>query len=446
MFNYLFEGTIIHCPNRLELYILENGFLHVESGKVKYIGKTKPENIPADTISYKLTKYQFLIPGFIDTHIHAPQYPNIGLGYDVELLEWLDNYTFPTEIRFNDQDHAKCIYPYVVNRTLKNGTTTASYYGTTNLKSSIILSDVTSAKGQRAFIGLVNMTENAPPELLHENNDVSIKETEEFIKIIFKKKNELVQPVITPRFALSCNEDLLKRLGDLAAKYHVNIQTHISENKKEIEATLETYPGYKNYAEVYDKANLLTKKTILAHAVYLDDNEKNTVLKRGTSISHCPNSNICLHSGFCDVRDFLNRGINVGLGTDVSGGCSPSILDAIRSSITTSNGVSFSKSEEENYKSIDYTDAFYLATLGGAQALRIDDRVGNFKVGKEFDALLIDLDSENTPIDLHLLQDYTSSELLQKFIYLGDDRNINQVFVAGRCVVKDRNVIRTYTG
>lgn len=249
--------------------------------------------------------------------------------------------------------------------------------------------------------------------------------------------------------------DMMKQLAQLAKTYDLNIQSHISENLDEIDFTLELFQGHKNYAEIYDAAGLLTSKCIMAHSVHLKDEEIELFAKRGTSVSHCPNSNTNLKSGICDVKRLIAGNLNVGLGTDVSGGNKISILDVIRSALDVSQHLNFMKKQnvlgtgrvnenaEENskYVPLDYKQALFLATLGGAQALAISDKVGNFVAGKQFDALVIDtyagtVDHFELPCVLteNLTAETKFEQKLQKFIYTGDDRNICSVFVKGRHV------------
>lgn len=251
--------------------------------------------------------------------------------------------------------------------------------------------------------------------------------------------------------------DMMKRLAQLAEKYHLPIQSHISENLDEVKFTLELFPGHKNYAEVYDAAGLLTNRCIMAHGVHLEDDEVKLFAKRGTSVSHCPNSNTNLKSGMCDVKRLLANGVSVGLGTDVSGGNRISILDALRSALDVSHHLNFMKKqnvmgtgqvkenadENSKYEPLDYKQALFLASLGGAQALSLDEKIGNFQIGKDFDALLIDAYAGATEkfelpkvLTANLTAEDKFLQLLQKFVYTGDDRNILKVFVKGQQVKK----------
>lgn len=282
----------------------------------------------------------------------------------------------------------------------------------------------------------------------------SIKDNEDFIKYVKSLGSDLITPIITPRFAITCSMEMMKQLAELASTYDLPIQSHISENLDEIKFTLEIFPGHKNYAEVYDTAGLLTNKCIMAHCVHLEDSEIELFAKRKTSVAHCPHSNTNLRSGLCDVKRLIDGGLKVGLGTDISGGNRISILDSIRAALDVSHHLNFMKKqnvlgtgkipaneENEKYEPIDYKQGIFLATLGGAEALSMDDKTGNFQIGKSFDALIIDsyvgsVDEFDLPKSLteHLTPLDKFEKLLQKFIYTGDDRNIINVFVNGRQV------------
>ncbi|KFP70421.1 Guanine deaminase, partial [Acanthisitta chloris] len=206
-----------------------------------------------------------------------------------------------------------------------------------------------------------------------------------------------VQPVITPRFGPSCTEDLLSALGDLARDRDLHVQSHISENEEEVKLVENMFPAYQTYTELYDKNKLLTSKTVMAHACYLSEEELKLFSLRGAAISHCPNSNFSLRSGFLNVRKVLEHNVKLGLGTDVAGGYSASMFDAIRKTIMASNSLQINKVNETG---LTLEEAFQLATLGGSQALGLDDVIGNFEVGKEFDALLINTKASDSPFDL----------------------------------------------
>lgn len=318
------------------------------------------------------------------------------------------------------------MFDNVIRRTLKYGTTTACYFASLYAKSSVILGEKAAAIGQRAFIGKINMNFERDDGYFETTQD-SIKNVEQFIRDINAIECPRVKPVITPRFALSCSMELMKQLGKIAREKDLHVQSHVSENLDEIAAVKQIFKDCPSYTAVYEEAGLLTNKTVLAHGVHLTDSEIALLKKNGTAIIHCPSSNTCLRSGLCDVQKLRKKGITVGLGTDVAGGQNCSILDAMRSALQMSRHLSFIRND---YTPLHYKDILYMATLGGAKALAIASDVGNFKPGKEFDALIVDA---NIGL-LENILNFTLEENLQRFIYSGDDRNITEVYVSGRRV------------
>lgn len=453
--DHLFLGSVVHSKSLNELETIENGFVAVQNGSIIAVGDRSvlPANFLDELPVTQLTSNQFLLPGFVDCHIHAPQYPNLGFGLDLPLLKWLETYTFPLEAAYDDKHFARQVYEAVIRRTINCGTTLASYFATNHHESSLILAEQAAKQGQRAFIGKV-CSNQCSPNYYVEKTENSLRDTEKFIEAVLKLNNSLVKPIITPRFALSCSMELMEGLSALAAKYDLNIQSHISENCGEVDEVKRVF-NKESYSQVYEDAKLLTNKCVMAHGVHLDDDELHLLKKNGSSIAHCPTSNTKLQSGMCDVRRLLEFGIKVGLGTDVAGGHSVSMLNAIQDTLNVSNCLNVVKKQNirgtgeikgmnadcnRNYKPLDYKNALYLATLGGANALSVDNVCGNFSVGKNFDAMIVDISVE--PLDVFdipaSVEEKSNSkhsrleQMIQKFVYVGDDRNIKQVFVAGK--------------
>ncbi|KAJ0172179.1 hypothetical protein K1T71_012152 [Dendrolimus kikuchii] len=430
--NIIFIGNFIHADLLTELK-LRTGFLKVEDGKITQIGTLQEyESLVRDGAwsNFKinrLNEHQFLIPGFVDCHTHAPQFPNIGLGLDRPLLEWLKKYTFPLEKQYSDPKFASKVYDKVVKRLLTNGTTTACYFGTLHFEGTLELVKSAIKHKQRALIGKVSMNIKNDAEY-YNDTQTELAEVEKFVCKVLEYENDLVQPVITPRFAVSCNQELMDGLSDIAMKYNCRTQSHISENQDEIEFVLQINPTCKSYTEVYDQSKILNNKCIMAHAVHLSDHEMALLANKGVSVAHCPASNTRLRSGLCPVRRIINNNITVGLGTDVSGGDNASILDAIRRSMDVSMSLELQGTKDS---SLNWKEAFYLATVGGAKALNLDEKIGTFNIGKDFDALLIDIYADNSQIDYYESSTDPNSkeylmELLERFIHVGDDRNIVQ--------------------
>lgn len=428
----VYIGRFVHSLGLGQLELVPEGCCVVNSrGYIESftIGPVDTSRHPEGYRVVRLPPGYFIVPGLVDTHTHAPQHTNAGVGLHFQLLEWLDKVTFPTEASFgqspeeSDEAYFERImqrYTAVVREYLGNGTTTCCYFGSIQLPANIALAQAALSCGQRAFVGKVCMDCNSP-EFYCEDTASSLKDTEEFCRCVKKLDGGrgLVHPIITPRFAITCSRELMKGLGQLAKDEGLNIQTHLSENPGEVAFTAELFPEAQNYAQVYDLAGLLTPKTVLAHSIYLSGEEQELIKARDSAVSHCPNSNFALSSGIMPLRRYLDRGIKVGLGTDVSGGYSCSILDAMRQAIIAAKALSFSTVPKA---AITVDEAFHLATVGGAEALGLSHVIGNFVPGKSFDALIIAPRQQSTG-DLRF--DF------ERFIYRGDDRDIQQTIVNG---------------
>eukprot|EP00048_Salpingoeca_helianthica_P004423 m.76739 g.76739 ORF g.76739 m.76739 type:complete len:438 (+) comp13190_c0_seq2:76-1389(+) len=429
----MIRGTIVHCT-AAGLSILEDAVIGAEaSGKIAFVGSVqeyekfcKETAFSADE-ELRLTRGQFVMPGLIDCHTHAPQYVFTGTGSDLPLLDWLNKYTFPTEARFADLSFAREAYKKNVGRLVRHGTTTACYFGSIHEDGTAVLVETVAAAGQRALVGKVCMDRHAPPYYIETTAD-SLQSTRSFIEHVRGLKNPLIQPIITPRFVPTCTSALMAGLGQMAAELDVHIQSHLSENKAEIEWVRELHPEAGSYSDVYDAHGLLTPKTIMAHCIHLSESEAALLRTRGTAVIHCPNSNFSICSGVMDIRRAQEQGLTVGLGTDVSGGCSPSMLDAIRQAITASKVIAIQRGSAP----LTLGEALTLATLGGAKALGMHDQLGNFEPGKQFDALIVDGTRADSPFSL--FPSDSLEDIVSKFIFLGDDRNVVSVFVANRLI------------
>lgn len=383
-----------------------------------------------------------------DTHIHAPQYPNVGIFGATTLLSWLTTYTFPLESSFSNLSKARKIYSRVVDRTLSQGTTTASYFATVHVEATNLLADLCLEKGQRAFIGRVCMDnpETCPDFYVDENPEDAVAKSRASVQHIksIDPTGNLIGATITPRFAPSCTRDALSGLGALAAEDEsLRIQTHISENSGEIAWVKELFPEHETYAAVYDAHKLLTAKTVLAHGVHLSDSEVALVKERGSSVSHCPSSNSSLSSGMCAVRRLLDAGVPVGLGTDVSGGYAASLLEAVRQTVMVSRLVNYTTGEERD--KLSFIEALWLATRGGARCLALDaveGGVGGFDIGRKMDAQEIVLggvvgeEGEKDVVAKGKVDIFgweAREDVVAKWVWNGDDRNVNSVFVGGKC-------------
>ncbi|GAX82583.1 hypothetical protein CEUSTIGMA_g10009.t1 [Chlamydomonas eustigma] len=438
-----FRGNFVHTPSYGQMDMLLDKLVIVKEGKIARIatGDHESEVLQEFSLSSsdvrRLREGEFFLPGLIDTHVHAPQYKFTGTGTDVPLMEWLRKYTFPSEESYKDREAAQHRHALLVKRFLSNGTTTATYFGSLHLEPNKILVDSILALGQRAVVGKVNMDRESPEDYM-ETTEQGLKDAEEFVQYTLSKKTTRIYPCITPRFIPTCTVESMKGLAAIARKYNIHIQSHISECCGEVNFSRHLHPEYKTDAYVFDDMGLLTDKTLMAHGTLLTDEDIKLLVERGTSVSHCPLSNFFLGDACFRVNNAMKLGLKVGLGTDVAGGISPSMLSAIRMAVVNSRCLRAHKlavkgglevTPDMEVDVISYKEGLYLATMGGAKALNIDNQVGSFEEGKEFDALLVDVNAEGGPFDI--FDGDTIEDQFEKFINLGDDRNILEVYVQG---------------
>ena len=417
--------------------------------------------------------------------MHAPQFPYTGTATDLPLMGdcgWLESYAFPAERRLRRQADgtARAVYQRVVATTLRHATTTAVYFATLDAEPCQVLVDVCVGQGQRALIGKVCMDRNAPEDYC-QSTQQNVDETVQVMEYIYERAGKrqsarkhddddddtdfaddptvplpLVLPVITPRFIPTCTPELLSQLGQLAAAHqNCHITTHASESWDEVAFSRQCDDDGRTDCEILDAHQLLTRHCLLAHAVHLTPSDGQLLRRRGAAIAHCPLSNFYFAGQCLPCRRLLSRpndqddgqdlmsSIPVGLGTDVAGGYSPSMMNAARMAVIASHAL-----QQQDYKPnsrndtsnttttptttshvLDYRHAFYLATLGGATALRLQHRIGTFAVGMELDAFVWSVDDNNVP---WFPATDTIQDVFQKLCTLGDDRNVQRVFVQGR--------------
>ena len=418
--NFVVKGNIISSKNPSELAIHENAFLVCAEGLTAGIF---PE-LPEEYASFPLYDYGkcLIIPGLVDLHVHAPQYTYRGLGMDKELLDWLQTYAFPEESRYEDPDYAERAYRIFVEKMRTNATTRACIFATAHVPATLLLMEMLEKSGLITYVGKVSMDRNAPAPLCEESPAVAAAAVEKWLKTSLKKYKN-TKPMLTPRFIPSCTDDLLTSLGRFQKKYHVPVQSHLSENLSEIAWVRELCPYSSDYGEAYEHFGLFggNAPTVMAHGVWPGKREFARIKERGVYIAHCPQSNTNIASGIAPVRQYLDAGIHIGLGSDVAGGSSDSIFRAMVDAIQVSK-LRWRLITQDDAP-ITLNEAFYMATAGGGEFF---GKVGKFEEGYEFDAVV--LDDENLPTP----REFSTHERLERIVYLGDDRNIAAKFVAGR--------------
>ena len=393
----------------------DDGFIAIEDGRIATVGPWT-EHPDGDIID--LGRQALISPGFVDTHLHAPQLEMIG-SYGGHLLEWLNRYTFPTEAKFADPQYARRGAQAFFAELLRNGTLCALVFSTIHAEATDIFFDEAERRGFRAIIGKTMMDRNAPPYLLEKPRD-SYDQSRSLLK---KWHNRgLLRYAVSPRFAPTSTPELLEAAGALKKEFpDAYVQTHISENRNEVQWVHELFPEAE-YADVYDRYGLLSERTVLAHGVHLTEEELDLLSRRGARIAHCPNSNLFLGSGLFPLHRVIESGVLVGLGTDIGAGTTPSMFAAMADAY---------KVQQVQNISLSPYQLWYMATLGGARALSMDGETGSLEPGKSADFVVLDLQA--TPL-IALRSERASSlqDLLAGLIFMGDDRVVSRAFIAGR--------------
>lgn len=423
------KGNIIFTKVKDSFEVYENSYLIIENGLVKAITHELSDefiDLPVEDFGNHL-----IIPGFVDLHLHAPQWPNMGIGYDEKLISWLNLYTFPLESTFDNIDIARINYTNFIKELKLVGTTRACIFATRHLHATKLLISMLRESGIGAYVGKVNMDRNAESPLIEKTKD-SIEETLELIKedSLYKSQihNPLVNYILTPRFVPSTTPELMTALGEIADEFNLPIQSHLDENPEEITWVKNLHPEISSFAHVYEHFNLLKpNKTIMAHCIYMTDEEIQLIKDKQVYIAHCAASNNNITSGIMPLRRYLDKELLIGIGSDISGGHTLDIRENMIMTIQASKQYHVIHPE---YKPISISEAFYLATKGGGNFF---GKVGSFELGYEFDALIID----DTNSNKKGLPDEPLTSRLEKFIYTGNPDNIIKRYVRGNEISLD---------
>lgn len=423
------RASILHCladpgersnPSAWEYF--EDGLLVVDGGRITDVG-------PADALQKKLptdlaiTDYsgKLIVPGFIDCHVHFPQLDIIG-SYGAQLLDWLNQYAYPAEAKFADPSYAREVANAFIDELLRNGTTTALVFGTVHAHSADVIFEAAESRDMRLIAGKVLMDSNCP-EALRDTPESGYAESKALIERWHGRGR--LGYAITPRFALTSSPEQLAAAGKLAAEYPDTwIHTHLAENMDEVEQIARQFPDSRSYLDVYDCFGLVRKRAVFAHCLHMDERDRSRMATNSAAAAFCPTSNLFLGSGLFDLPAMRKAGINCGLGTDVGGGTSLSML----------------RTASEAYKVLHLQEhalpamrALYLATLGAAETLDLDDKIGNFKKGKEADFAVLDFAGSSLTARRSAAAT-TIEEKLFALMTLADDRNVAATYVEGRLV------------
>ncbi|BCU66299.1 guanine deaminase [Acinetobacter bouvetii DSM 14964 = CIP 107468] len=399
---------------------VEDGLLLSENGIIQWFGPwDKGQRLIPEQVQVQHYPDQLIVPGFIDTHIHFPQTEMIG-AYGEQLLEWLNTYTFPTEMQFSDPAYAQKIAAFFVQELLKNGTTTALVFCTVHPQSVDALFAAAEQHQMRLIAGKVMMDRHAP-DALCDTADGAYSDSKALIEKWHGKGRNLY--AITPRFAPTSTPKQLARAGELKAEYpDVYVHTHLSENKNEIAWVKELYPEQNGYLDVYRHYGLTGSRSVFAHCVHLEEHEWDCMHQTDSAIAFCPTSNLFLGSGLFPLKKTWDKQVKVGLGTDIGAGTSFNQLQTIQEAY---------KVQQLQGDKLSAFEALYHATLGGAKALDLAEKLGNFNLGKEADFAVLDLQ----PTALQQLRQSRAKGLedsLFALMMMGDDRNIHATYIYGQ--------------
>ena len=428
--SFVIKGNLCQTIHAGELDLHPNAYAVCVNGVSKGVFETLPEKYA----SLPLYDYgdALIFPGMVDLHVHAPQYAFRGMCMDLELMDWLNRYTFPEEEKYENLEYAKKAYEIFVNAMQKGATTRACIFATRHRYATELLMQLMEESGLVSYVGKVNMDREASEALTEESADISAYTTFGWINAT-KDRFENTHPILTPRFIPCCTDKLMEELREIQMAYGIPVQSHLSESKGEIDFVKFLRPDNAFYGDSYNEYDLFGKnddigtdvKTVMAHCVWSTDEEVELMRKNGVFVAHCPASNMNLTSGIAPIRKYLNLGLNIGLGSDVAGGHSDSIFRAITDAIQVSK--MYFRMVNEAYKPLVFSEAFYLATKGGGKFF---GNVGSFEDGYEFDAVVMDDSVLSHPQSLNL------AERMERAVYLGlDEKNITAKFVAGRKII-----------
>lgn len=407
--------------NKESYRFVRDGLLVVDDRKIIYAGS--PDNLPVEVRQDQIKDYsgKIITAGFVDTHIH---YPQIGMiaSYGEQLLEWLERYAFPAEAKFAERAHAEMMATEFLSELFRHGTTSALVFSTVHAQSADALFKEAEKHRMSLLTGKVLMDRNAP-DYLRDTPETAYSESKKLIEKWHKR--DRLRYAVTPRFAITSSPAQLQTAGRLLKEHSdVYLQTHLSENQKEIETVASLFPDSEGYLDVYDRFGLAGDKSVFAHCVHLSDREFDVMKARDSAIALCPCSNMFLGSGLFNLDKMRQRDIKLGIGTDVGGGNSFSVLMNLNEAY---------KVTQLRGQKLNPLQAFYYATLGGARSLSLDHQIGSLQEGNYADFIV--LNPAATPLmKLRLKNAATLIDRLFILMMMGDDRCIDATFVAGKKV------------
>lgn len=422
--NFVLYGHVIHAPSPQKLVIRENSYLVCENGSVAGIFS----DLPSSYASFPLYRYDhcLILPGLCDLHVHASQYAFRGTGMDKELIEWLNENTFLEEARYGDISYAAKAYAQFVDDLTYSATTRASIFATVHVDATLLLMQLLEKTGLCCMVGKVNMDRHSPDNLTDPSPEETVQMTEDWI--LYSLSNfKNTKPILTPRFIPSCSDGIMQKIAALQKKYLLPVQSHLSENRYEINWVKQLCPESSSYADAYQKRGMIDKSfsAVMAHFVYPEQEELDILKQNDVFVAHCPSSNANLSSGIAPISRYLDAGIRVGLGTDIGAGFDLSIFRAMVDAIQASKLLfAFTEGKE---RPITFTEAFYMGTKGSGAFF---GNVGSFETGYAFDAIVIDDSRIKSPRTLCV------QDRLERDVYLEKQLTILHKFSNGAEIFK----------
>ena len=428
--SFVIRGNICQTIHPKELDLHAHGFLVCEEG----VSRGVFEELPQVYAHLPLIDYgdALIFPGMVDLHVHAPQYAFRGMCMDLELMDWLNRYTFPEEEKYKDISYAQKAYAMFAEAMKKSATTRACIFATRHRPATEVLMQLMEESGLVSYVGKVNMDREASEELTEDSADLSAFTTFGWINAV-KDRFAHTHPILTPRFIPCCTDQLMGELREIQMAYGIPVQSHLSESKGEIDFVKFLRPNNPFYGDSYNEYDLFGKnddidtdvKTVMAHCVWSTEEEVELMRKNGVFVAHCPASNMNLTSGIAPIRKYMDAGLKIGLGSDIAGGHSESIFRAITDAIQVSK--MYFRMVDESCRPLVFSEAFYLATKGGGAFF---GRAGSFEDGYEFDAVILDDSILSHPQPLNL------AERMERAVYLGlDEKKITAKYAAGRKIL-----------
>jgi guanine deaminase len=431
------RGFLIDAPEFGALRGRLNGAVIIDKGKISAVGDYDDlRRLHPSSVHWIDRRPAAIFPGLIDCHTHLPQYSVVARG-ESELLPWLRQHIFPVERDFTGPK-ARAEAPLFFKELVRNGTTTVMAYAAIYEDSCDVGFEAARDSGIRAIIGKMMMDlgsygQQQPKKVL----SISLLESERLCRKWHRAEEGRLEYAFSPRFAVTCSEKMMRGAAELAARLEAYLQTHLAENREELEKVHHLYMSARDYTHVYEKCGMLTSRTVLGHCIHLNPREIAVIAAAQSSVAHCPTSNLFLGSGLIKLDQLLKSGINVGLGSDVAAGPELNMWQVMRAAIEVQKART---AYEPNLRALRPSESFYLATHGGARALGKANVIGTLDAGKEADLIVVNLAALLPYKNLNGLAKLSAEDVVALCIYRGRPEATLETYVRGKCIYQARGL------